>query len=233
MSQHHENDETQQNSQPHQHPHHTNNSYDDDTDDDSYEYENIFQDPMVDKVRDELNQRIKFFEEDLKQLEFVLVMIKERRKKYKDIIFTKTDEDIVKNSCVETQEKLDAAKKRLSDFESLMETKVKALEFAINQRWVDLQYIEKSTEGLFERLPKLKDHFYDTQEQMEKEADGILSALHGYIKQITISDDHKKHSSHASHTNHSKPSTPSSPSSPKRFSPARMNSLLEDMIHDK
>lgn len=195
---------------------------DQDTDDDNYEYENIFQDPMVEKVRDELNQRIKSFDEDLKQLDFVLAMIKERRKKYKDIIFSKNDEDIVKNFYSETKEKLDSAKKRLNDFNALMETKVKALDFAINQRWMDLQYIEKSTEGLFDRVPKLKDHFYDTQEMMEKEADGILSALHEYIKHMSIADD--RHD--ASSTKLPKVSNH------RKFSPAKVNSLLEEMIRE-
>lgn len=223
------------NNQNHQinHPDNTDNT--DHTDgeeneEESYEYENIFQDHMVDKVRDELNQRINSFDEDLKRLEFVLAMIKERRKKYKEVIFSKKDEELVQNCCDETRNKLQSAKKRLTDFDALMETKVKALEFAINQRWMDLQYIEKSTDGLFDRVPKLKNHFYDTQEEMEREADGVLSALEKYIEHLTISDDKTVSSNNVSRSSSPKKSIKPPKLSHQRFSPARMNTLLEDMI---
>jgi hypothetical protein len=212
------------------HPDHIDRENREDDDLESYEYENIFQDHMVDKVRDELNQRITSFDEDLKRLEFVLAMIKERRKKYKDVIFSKNDEELVKNCCDETRNKLQSAKKRLADFDALMETKVKALEFAINQRWMDLQYIEKSTDGLFDRVPKLKNHFYDTQEEMEREADGVISALEKYIEHLTISDEKSPTPNNVSRSTSPKKLSKPPKLSHKRFSPARMNTLLEDMI---
>lgn len=207
-----------------------NDQDDEDEEDESYEYQNVFKDPKVQQVRNELNLKIKSFEEDLKQLEFVLAMIKERRKKFQDIIFNQNDQDIIQNCCKETKEKLEAAKKRLSDFENLMETKVKELDFAINQRWVDLQYIEKSTEGLFDRIPKLKDHFYDSQEQLEKEADGILVALDQYTQHLKQTKQTKIPTLNViENTNeyiHQPTSQRKLSQQRNKFSPAKMNHIL-------
>ena len=144
---------------------------------DQEEFENVANDPRIFEVQQQLKLKIDQFISDLERIKFISALIKERRKEFKDLIFTERDEKFVEDEIHETEEKLEAARQRKKQFDDLIETKVKPLEFAINQRRIDLHCIEKHTKDLFDRFPHLAEHFYNTQDRLEDEADAVRDAL--------------------------------------------------------